>query len=105
MNDLILAKTNRPYKALIKEELPEGATADDVLEHLFGDSDGWVNSDYTVREYAKVKTNILQRLLTPFVFIVFMVIFCPVIWLFTGRFGLKSNSLLHNLFAVLTGCK
>lgn len=103
MRELILAKTKKPYKSLIKSELHEGATADDVLDYLFGDRDGWINSDYTIREYEEVKTNILQRIATPFVWLIFVIILCPVKWLLTGRYGFKTESMLYKVFKVLTG--
>jgi len=103
MNNLILAKTKKPYKSLIKAELSKDATADDVLDHLFGDQDGWVASNYTVREYEEVKTNMAQRFATPFVWIFLLCILCPLIWVFTGRYGFKTESLTYKIYKITTG--
>lgn len=100
---MIKAKTKQCYKYAVKSELPDNATADDVLDHLFGDSDGWINSHYTIREYEEVKTNIAQRIATPFVWLIFVIILCPVKWLLTGRYGFKTESMLYKVFKILTG--
>ena len=102
---MIKAKTKRPYKSLIKAELPDNPTADDVLEHLFGDADGWVNSDYEVRQYEEVKTNFIQRVLTPFVWVAFMLVICPLNWLISGRFGFSAHSKFYKAFVFLTNSK
>jgi len=103
MREIILAKTKKPYKSLIKAELQKGATADDVLDHLFGDRDGWINSDYTIREYEEVRTNIVQRIATPFVWLTFVIILCPAKWIVSGRYGFKTESKMYKLFKFLTG--
>ena len=104
MREIILAKTKRPFKSLIKKELPENATADDVLTHLFGDVDGWINSDYTVREYEpECKSNVIQRILWLPILILLIVIICPLKWLITGRYGLKTESKIYEFINFLTG--
>ena len=104
MNKIILAKTKKPFKNLIKKELPENATADDVLEHLFGDRDGWINSRYTVREYEpECKSNMIQRILYIPTILVLIAVICPIKWLIFGRYGFTTESKIYKVLKFLTG--
>ncbi len=99
----LLVKTRKPYRHLILQELGDNPTAEDVLDHLFGNRDGWVNSDYTVREYVPVKSNLLQRVNVLWVYPLLLAVVCPVKWLLTGRYGFKTESSLYRGICFLLG--
>jgi hypothetical protein len=100
---VFLRKTTKPYKHLIKKELEKNPTADDVLEHLFGDRDGWVNSRYTIREYTESKANIIQRINLLWVWPCYMILIAPFKWILTGSTGVKSESKSMKVLKFLLG--
>lgn len=105
---MYLKKTKRVYSHAVLKEIKEhkgieNPTVNQVLSHLFGDEDGWVASDYTVRAYEKVKTNPIQRLNTIWVYPLYALIVAPVKWIVTGDTGVKTESRFYGVLKFLLG--
>jgi hypothetical protein len=92
MKSKLLVKTETPYRYMIEKELGENPTANDVLEHLFGDADCWINSDYTVKQYVKSKNNPIHRINLLWVLPCYFVFIAPIRWIITGSPGVKNES-------------
>ncbi len=103
MKDRLLVKTKRPYKEMIRDELEKDATAEDVLVHLFGDVDGWVDSKYTVRYYEDIKTTALQRFNFIWVFPCYFILIAPFKWVVTGEARLRRESRLTRVIEFFLG--
>mgnify|MGYP003667186821 CR=1 FL=1 len=99
----IFRKTTKPYKHLIKKELGKNPTADDVLDHIFGDYEGYVNSRYTIREYVKSDSNLAQRLNRFWAYPLFLLFVFPLKWVFTGVWGCESESKTMKVLKFLMG--
>jgi hypothetical protein len=76
-------------KRQVLSEVGKGASAEDVLEHLFGDDDR--TSDYVVYKYDHNKRTLLYRLNLIWVWPLCSVTL-PFQWLITGNFGVSRNS-------------
>ena len=100
---ILLVKTKIPYKRVIKDELNKNPTADDVLCHLFGDGDGYINSRYTIREYESAKSNAIQRINVLWFIPIYAVFIAPVRWIITGSTGLKTESKSYKIAKWLIG--
>jgi len=104
---MLLRKSKKPFKSLIRKEViesyGEGFTGEQVLTHLFGDYDGWVNSDYKVYKYDKTKKTIINRINSLWVYPVYAVFIAPLKWVLTGHTGVESDTKLHSLLCWLLG--
>ena len=103
MKDKLLVKTKRPYKKMIRDELEKDATAEDVLIHLFGDRDGWIDSEYTVKCYEDIKTTALQRVNVIWVFPCYFMLIAPIKWVTTGEARLRRESRLARVIEFFLG--
>jgi hypothetical protein len=92
MKSKLLVKTKAPYRYMVEKELSENPTANDVLDHLFGDADGWVTSDYTVSKYVESKNNPIHRINLLWVFPCYFIFIAPIRWIITGSAGVKNES-------------
>lgn len=103
---MIKAKTVKPYKSEVMKELRErgleNATASEILDHFFGDYDGWVCSDYTIRKYEPVKETLMQRFNLLWVYPLFLIA-APFRWLIFGRAGFKTESRTYRIIEKLIG--
>ena len=88
---------------MIRDELEKDATAEDVLIHLFGDRDGWVDSDYTVSCYEDIKTTALQRVNFIWVFPCYFMLIAPIKWVATGEARLRRESGLTRVIEFFLG--
>jgi hypothetical protein len=97
------------YQHAIKQELKEAGidnpTANDVLLHLFGDYDGWKNSDYTLYKYKRCDRTILQRINGLWIIPCYIILVAPIKWLLTGEAGMKTESKAYKLINKLTNLK
>ncbi len=76
----------------IKNEVGKNPTADEVLNHLLGDSNGWNDSDYVIYKYEyNQKRSLFNRLNYLWVWPLF-ILSIPFVWIFTGDYGLKRTS-------------
>lgn len=100
------AKTENPYKHQIMKELKEhgleNAKPSEILDHLFGDSYGRVQSRYTIRRYTEVKTTTLQRFNLLWVYPLFLIA-APFRWILFGEVGFKTESATYRLLEKLIG--
>ena len=101
-------ENQKPYKHVILKEIKEmrgikNPSADQILEHLFGDYDGWVASKYTVRRYKKVKTNFIQRFNALWVYPLYFIFIAPVRWLVVGHTGVETESRAWKVLEFLLG--
>lgn len=98
----------KPYKHKILEEIKndrgiENPTAEQILDHLFGNYEGWVASDYTVRKYKSVKTNVIQRFNALWVYPCYFVFVAPIRWLMVGYTGVPTESRAWKILEILLG--
>lgn len=105
---LLQRESLKPYRHKILEEIKlhrgiEKPSADQVLEHLFGDYDGWVASKYTVRRYKDVKTNFIQRFNALWVYPSYFIFIAPVRWLLVGHTGVERESRAWKVLEFLLG--
>ena len=100
---ILFRKTTKPYKHLIRKELGKNPSANDVLDHLFGDCDGWVNSSYTIRKYEKSDSNLIQRLNRFWAYPLFLLFIFPIKWVFTGVWGCETESKTMKVLKFLMG--
>lgn len=97
-----------PYTHVILKEIKdmrgiENPTGEQILEHLFGDYDGWVRSNYTVKVYDNVKTNFMQRINALWVYPCYAVFVAPIKWVVTGRAGVETESKAYRVLKFLLG--
>lgn len=98
----------KPYKHKILAEIKEqrgieNPSAGQLLEHLFGDYDGWVASKYTVRKYKSVKTNAIQRFNALWVYPCYFVFVAPIRWLIAGHTGVETEPRAWKVLEFLLG--
>lgn len=102
---IFLVKTRSAYKSEILKEMHESPSAKDVLDHLIGDNDGWVNSDYQLRKYDYCKNTVLQRINSFWVIPLYALLIAPLRWIFTGSTGMKTDSKGYAVLKYLIGDK
>ena len=105
---MLQRKDLKPYNHKILEEIKtnrgvDNPTGEQVLEHLFGDYDGRIASEYTVREYKRVKTNAIQRFNALWVYPCYFLLIAPVRWLVVGSTGVKRESRAWKVLEFLLG--
>ena len=104
---MILKKTKKPFKSMVRKEIVESYgekfTGEQVLSHLFGDCDGWINSNYEIYRYEKTKKTIINRLNSVWVYPVYAAFIAPVKWIVTGSTGVESDTKMYNLLVWLLG--
>lgn len=105
---MYLKKTKKIYAHSLMKEIKEmkgmeNPTANQVLEHLLGDADGWIASNYTVRAYEDIKTTTIQRLNALWVYPLYVLIVAPIKWVLTGCTGVKTESRFYGILKFLLG--
>lgn len=104
---MLLKKTKKPYKSMIRKEVVdsygEKFTGEQVLSHLFGDCDGWINSDYKIYRYEKTKKTTLNRVNALWVYPFYATLIAIPKWIFTGHTGVEDNTKMHKVLCWLLG--
>lgn len=105
---MYLKKTKTPYKHVILQEIKDGRgiekpTGEQVLEHLFGDYDGWRASKYTVKVYDRSDTNFIQRINALWVYPCYAVFIAPIKWVVTGHAGVETETKAYKVLRFLLG--
>ncbi|WP_428615758.1 hypothetical protein [Pseudoalteromonas sp.] len=98
----------KPYKHKILEEIKlnrgiKSPSAEQVLDHLFGGYDGFVESKYTVRRYKSVKTNAIQRINALWVYPCYFAFVAPIRWIMVGHTGVETESRAWKVLEFLLG--
>lgn len=105
---MYIKKMKTPYKHVILHEIKdmrgiENPTGEQVLEHLFGDYDGWVRSKYTVKVYDHVETNFIQRINALWVYPCYAIFIAPIKWVVTGHMGVETETKAYKFLRFLLG--
>lgn len=105
---MYIKKMKTPYKHVILQEIKEGRgienpTGKQVLDHLFGDHEGWRASKCTVKVYDRVETNFIQRVNALWVYPCYAIFIGPVKWLITGHIGVETESRAYKALKFLLG--
>ena len=100
---MMLHKTKKIYKSKIRKELGKNPTAEDVLTHLFGDQDGWINSNYSITEYETTKVRPIHRINAIWVYPIYFLLIAPVRWVIFGQTGVKTTSKFYSILEFLLG--
>ncbi len=83
------------FEKELKEAYGDNYTSKQIMEHLFGDCDGWKNGSYTLYTYKdKPKSTLFNRFNLLWVYPIFILVVFPVLWMFTGQWGTERESKL-----------
>ena len=83
------------FEAELKEAYGDKYTSKQIMEHLFGDYDGWKNGTFTLHTYKdKPKQTLFNRFNLLWVYPIFLLIVFPVLWILTGQWGTERGSKL-----------
>lgn len=109
MRDIMKVNTNEAYRSVIenelKEQIGENFTANDVLDHFFGDknNDYRCYSRYTLRRYVKPSQSAIQRINILWVWPLYAALVAPIKWVITGSTGVRSESIAGRALSWLLG--
>lgn len=99
---IIVRDTTDVYRHKVKQEVGKDATADDVLDYLFGKYGDRAQANFVIREWTKDKRTRLQRF-NLFWLIPITAFLSPLRYIFLGHIGWDSKTKIGAWILRVTG--